>query len=115
MLLFNLQKIMEPTIQKNILPFITVTHLQRAPRKELKNIKTFKVVVSNNQEIGVLMNVNFFNKIIPESLDLQIKEELWELHDKKTIQTVEKARKIQEKKKTSTLKDYSAFMNKYKI
>ncbi len=47
-----------------ILPFTTITELQRKPREVIANIDTYKVVLSNNEEIAGVVNINFLRNII---------------------------------------------------
>lgn len=100
---------------QNILPFITISHLQKTPKKQFLNVDNFKIVLSNNEEIGVIMSVDFFKKILPHPLDSQIQEEVWEMQDKETIKSIKAAEKAKKNKTLHKLKSYSDIQKKFNL
>ena len=92
-----------------ILPITTITDLQKRPRNIINDTKSFKVILSNNEEIGVIMNIKMFKQLVPDPFDLQIKEELWELADKTTQKAIKKGKQAMAKK------DFSDFLSDVEV
>jgi hypothetical protein len=92
-----------------ITDFISITNLQRKMKSVFASAKPMHVVLSNNAVSGLVFSKEAAELMMESGLLEQLREELWELHDKETLDLVRSSRK----KKHSGSIEFSAFVKKY--
>jgi hypothetical protein len=73
--------------------FISITHLQRQLKKVFYSKQPIHVVLSNNAVSGLVFSKEAAEWLLESGALDQIREELWELHDKETSDIVTSHRK----------------------
>lgn len=79
--------------------FISITNLQRHLKKVFYSRQPIHVVLSKNAVSGLVFSKEAAEMLLESGALDQIREELWELNDKETVQLVRKSR--QKKLKSS--------------
>ncbi|MDD5770433.1 MAG: hypothetical protein PHE25_05685 [Candidatus Gracilibacteria bacterium] len=69
--------------------FTTTTEIARKGSKAF-NIKDYSFVLNNNKNIGLIIGEELGKALIDSGVLQQLREELWELNDKETVETIEK-------------------------
>jgi hypothetical protein len=77
--------------------FISITHLQRQLKKVFYSKQPIHVVLSKNAVSGLVFSKEAAQWLLESGALDQIREELWELHDKETHDLVTRHRKGQAK------------------
>ncbi len=77
--------------------FISITNLQRQLKKVFYSKQPIHLVLSNNQVSGLVFSKEATELLLESGALDQIREELWELHDKETRDLVIRHRKGQAK------------------
>lgn len=73
--------------------FISITNLQRNLKKIFISKQPIHIVLSKNTVNGMVFSKGATELLLESGALDQIREELWELHDKDTIQVVRQSRK----------------------
>jgi len=69
-----------------IMDFTTTTKLARGAKKEFES--GCRVVLHNNEDIGMIFGKDFYDAIKDSGIIEQIREELWEANDPTTVELV---------------------------
>ncbi len=77
--------------------FISITNLQRQLKKVFYSKQPIHVVLSNNVVSGIVFSKEAAELLLESGALDQLREELWELHDKETRDLVLRHRKGQTK------------------
>lgn len=72
--------------------FISITNLQRQLKKVFYSKQPIHVVLSNNAVSGIVFSQEAAELLLKSGALDQIREELWELHDKETRDLVVRSR-----------------------
>lgn len=72
--------------------FISITNLQRQLKKVFYSKQPIHVVLSNNAVSGIVFSKEAAELLLQSGALDQIREELWELHDKDTVDLVRSSR-----------------------
>lgn len=73
--------------------FVSITNLQRGLKKIFYSKQPIHVVLSNNAVSGIVFSKEAAELLLDSGALDQIREELWELQDKETVDLVQKSRK----------------------
>lgn len=73
--------------------FISITNLQRELKKVFYSAQPIHVVLSNNAVSGIVFSKEAAELLLESGALDQIREELWELRDKETVDMVLKSKK----------------------
>jgi len=92
-----------------LMNYTTTTKLARNGKKEFD--QGIKVVLYNNEDIGLIMGKDFYDAIKDSGLIEQLREEMWEAKDKTTQMVLEKDAKGD----YSDAIDFDDFRKKYKV
>lgn len=72
---------------------ISITNLQRHLKKVFYSKQPIHVVLSNNAVSGIVFSKKAAELLLTSGSLNQIREEFWELHDKETVELVQRSRK----------------------
>jgi hypothetical protein len=72
--------------------FISITALQRNLKSIFASKKPMHVVLSNNAVTGIVLSKEASKLLLDSGVLEQLREELWELHDKDTADLVTQSR-----------------------
>lgn len=72
--------------------FISITNLQRQLKKVFYSKQPIHVVLSNNAVSGIVFSKEAAELMLKSGVLDQLREELWELNDKETVDVVRKSR-----------------------
>lgn len=67
--------------------FTTITNLVQRGKKEFES-RSYKTVLSNNKSVGMILGAEFAEALEQNGVLAQVQEELWEAHDKETVNAV---------------------------
>ncbi|OGJ49152.1 hypothetical protein A2335_02375 [Candidatus Peregrinibacteria bacterium RIFOXYB2_FULL_32_7] len=81
----------------SILPMTTITELQRKPREVFEDVFSYKIVLSNNKEIGAIISLNFLKNL------MQIAKEQQSNYSDFFIESIKQSEKD---KKTGKIKSF---------
>lgn len=73
--------------------FISITNLQRQLKKVFYSKQPIHVVLSNNAVSGIVFSKEAAELLLESGALDQIREELWELQDKETVELVRASKK----------------------
>ncbi|TSC56365.1 MAG: hypothetical protein G01um101418_419 [Parcubacteria group bacterium Gr01-1014_18] len=73
------------------LNFVTSTQLQKKLKKTMGQ-KPMQILLSNNKIEGMIFSKKMTEMFLESDLLTQIREELWELNDPETVETIREAR-----------------------
>ncbi len=73
--------------------FVSITDLQRGLKKIFYSKQPIHVVLSNNAVSGIVFSKQAAELLLESGALDQIREELWELQDKETVDLVRRSRK----------------------
>lgn len=76
-------------------PFISITNLQRQLKSVFTGQEPFHVVMSKNAVSGLVFSREAAELLLRSGVLDQLREELWELQDKETVELTRKSRKGQ--------------------
>jgi len=91
--------------------FTTTTEISRKGSRLFKELKQEAIVLHNNKNIWLVLGWELAQAVLDSGIIQQIREELWELQDKETINLI-KAHKNWEQTDSISLNNY---LEKYGI
>lgn len=71
--------------------YTTITNIVKNGKREFSG-SPYKTVLSNNRSVGMVLSPEMAQALEENGILDQVREELWELHDEETRQTVEASR-----------------------
>lgn len=89
--------------------YTTTTNIARNGKKEFD--EGIKIVLSNNEDIGLIIGKDVYEAMKASGLIDQIREEVREASDPETLKVMKKAKKDDR----STAIDFDAFRKKYDV
>lgn len=72
-----------------IMNFTTTTEIARKGSKAF-NIKDYSLVLNNNKNIWLIIWEELWKALIDSGILQQLREELWEINDRETVETIKK-------------------------
>jgi len=81
------------TTESMLSEFISITNLQRQLKKVFYSEQPIHVVLSNNAVSGIVFSKEAAELLLQSGALDQIREELWELRDKETVELVRSSKK----------------------
>lgn len=92
-------------------PFVATTKVQRQTSAVFGSDDPFQIVLSNNETAGMIVNKNMTEMLIKSGILEQLAEEMWELQNQETAQTVLAARTGNDEDSV----EYSSFREQYEL
>lgn len=89
--------------------FTTTTNLARNGKKEFDH--GIKIVMYNNQDIGLVVGKDFYEAMKDNGIIDQIREEMWEMHDPETMRMID----LYNKNDRSNALDIDTFRKEYQV
>jgi hypothetical protein len=94
-----------------IYPITNITKLSKQPQKEF-DMKGYKVVLSNLEDVGMIIGKDLTQILIREGIIDQVIEELEESQDKTTVKMVKESKSGKKYKDSVTLESFKKNLKK---